>query len=178
MEAEFYVNGPQMHRNLCDERSPMIYRVRHFAAAPGKKGHMQSNLTHFALHVANAKATAAFYRDFAAMRITRDWDDQDGAGLKVIWLSSTAASNPFRLVLIEGQSQLLDNTPQGIIGPLSHFGFALQSRDEVDAVGKKGKEAGVLQWGPLDAGEIIGYLCYLRDPNGHTVEFSFGQDLA
>jgi catechol 2,3-dioxygenase-like lactoylglutathione lyase family enzyme len=81
------------------------------------------------------------------------------------------------LVLLEGKSQLFDSDKQGAIGPLSHFGFGLDSRDAVDAVARRAEAAGVLTIAPRDGGNIVGYHCYLHDPNGHSVEFSFGQTL-
>jgi catechol 2,3-dioxygenase-like lactoylglutathione lyase family enzyme len=44
---------------------------------------MQSCLTHFALHVTDAEATAAFYEQFAGMRVVRQWADQSNSGLSV-----------------------------------------------------------------------------------------------
>jgi catechol 2,3-dioxygenase-like lactoylglutathione lyase family enzyme len=138
---------------------------------------MSANLTHFALHVADADATAAFYEQFAAMGVVREWEDQDGHGLRVKWLKSATPPNSFVLVLLEGESALLGGNPQATIGPLSHFGFALESREAVDAIARQGAAAGVLLVSPRYGGETVGYHCYLRDPNGHSVEFSFGQVL-
>ena len=36
---------------------------------------------------------------------------------------------------------------------------------------------GMLELEPRDAGPIVGYFCMLRDPDGNSVEFSFGQAL-
>lgn len=138
---------------------------------------MRPDLTHFALHVANIDTTAGFYERFAGMRIVRSWADQDESGLKVKWLKSAQASNGFVLVLLEGKSELFGGGRQATIGPLSHFGFAVDSRDEVDAVARKGEDAGVLLMTPRYSGETVGYHCYLKDPDGHSVEFSFGQVL-
>jgi len=138
---------------------------------------MRPNLTHFALHVADADETAAFYQRFAEMRPLRTWANQDGSGLKVRWLASAETANPFVLVLLQGESQLLKGNPQSVIGPLSHFGFAVDSRAEVDDVANKAQAAGVLLMTPRYSGETVGYHCYLKDPDGHSVEFSFGQAL-
>jgi catechol 2,3-dioxygenase-like lactoylglutathione lyase family enzyme len=138
---------------------------------------MLSRLTHFALHVADAEATAAFYEKFAGMQVIRQWANQSGSGLTVRWLKSAASSDRFVLVLLQGKSEIFGSDPQAAIGPLSHFGFDLESREAVDAVARKAEAAGVLAMAPRDAGEIVGYHCYLRDPNGHSVEFSFGQAL-
>ena len=138
---------------------------------------MSANLTHFALHVADADVTTVFYEQFAGMRVVRAWEDQDGSSLKVKWLKSIEPPNSFVLVLLQGKSQLFGGSPQETIGPLSHFGFSLDSRDAVDAAAKQGEAAGILLMAPRYGGETVGYHCYLRDPNGHSVEFSFGQAL-
>jgi catechol 2,3-dioxygenase-like lactoylglutathione lyase family enzyme len=81
------------------------------------------------------------------------------------------------IVLLQGKSETFGGGHQAVIGPLSHFGFAVDSRDEVDAVARKGEEAGVLLVEPRYSGETVGYHCYLKDPDGHSVEFSYGQVL-
>lgn len=138
---------------------------------------MRPNLTHFALHVANIDATADFYQRYAGMRTVRSWADQDGGGLKVKWLKSSALSNAFVLVLLEGTAQALGGSKQAVIGPLSHFGFDMGSRADVDTVARQAEEAGVLLLSPRYAGPTVGYHCYVTDPDGHSVEFSFGQVL-
>lgn len=138
---------------------------------------MRPNLTHFALHVADIDATSVFYERFAAMRVVRSWADQDGSSLKVKWLKSADTANPFVLVLLAGTSANFGGGHQAAIGPLSHFGFAVDSRAEVDDVANKAKASGVLLMEPRYSGETVGYHCYLKDPDGHSVEFSFGQVL-
>jgi catechol 2,3-dioxygenase-like lactoylglutathione lyase family enzyme len=139
---------------------------------------VRPDLTHFALHVADIDASAAFYERLAGMRIVRSWADQDGSALKVTWLKSAETANPFVLVLLEGTSEAFGGGHQATIGPLSHFGFAVDSRTEVDEVARSAEAAGVLLMAPRYSGETVGYHCYLRDPDGHSVEFSFGQVLA
>jgi len=39
------------------------------------------------------------------------------------------------------------------------------------------KNAGLLQFGPTFLNSYAGYLCIVRDPDGHNVEFSHGQSL-
>jgi catechol 2,3-dioxygenase-like lactoylglutathione lyase family enzyme len=151
--------------------------LRLLCLVAAKENQVRPNLTHFALHVANIDATSAFYERFAGMRTVRSWADQDGSSLNVNWLKSAEASNPFVLVLLEGTSETFGGGHQGLIGPLSHFGFAVDSRAEVDDVANKAQAAGVLLMTPRYSGETVGYHCYLKDPDGHSVEFSFGQAL-
>jgi predicted lactoylglutathione lyase len=100
--------------------------------------------------------------------------------MEVIWLSdrSIADDNAFVLVLQEGTPRAIpDARPQSALGPVSHLGFALVSRDAVDAIAAVGKQAGLLRFGPTFLNRYAGYLCILQDPDGHNVEFSHGQSL-
>jgi catechol 2,3-dioxygenase-like lactoylglutathione lyase family enzyme len=150
---------------------------------------MSTSLTHFALHVEDAQKTAGFFERFAGMQVIRTFGGR-GGGAK--WLRSADASNAFVIVLLEGdfpipgaaadhaagrELPVLTSGPQAPTSPLSHFGFAVDSREQVDAIADDATREGVLAAPPRYAGEVIGYHCYLRDPNGHSVEFSFGQAL-
>jgi len=84
----------------------------------------------------------------------------------------------FVLVLQEGTPRSIPGAaPQSPLGPVSHFGFGLPSRDSVDAMAAGAKNAGLLQFGPTFLNSYAGYLCIVRDPDGHNVEFSHGQSL-
>src|SRR5882757_8219352 len=143
MRARSYRGVP-----LCQRSGPMTMFGARLAGAlrllclvAAKENQVRPNLTHFALHVANIDATSAFYERFAGMRTVRSWADQDGSSLKVKWLKSAEASNPFVLVLLEGTSETFGGGHQGLIGPLSHFGFAVDSRAEVDDVANNAQAA-------------------------------------
>jgi len=60
---------------------------------------------------------------------------------------------------------------------LSHFGFALESKADVDAIAERGRGAGCLAWEAKAFPYPVGYRCALRDPDGYVVEFSYGQPL-
>ena len=51
--------------------------------------------------------------------------------------------------------------PQLSPGPISHLGFALASREEVDAVAAEAKKAGLLKFGPTFLNLFAGYLCVM-----------------
>jgi hypothetical protein len=42
---------------------------------------------------------------------------------------------------------------------------------------EKAKQEGVLIQEPKDSGYPIGYWAFLRDPDGHTLELSYGQEI-
>ncbi len=55
----------------------------------------------------------------------------------------------------------------------------LRSRcEQVDQLCKLARKEGCLLEGPKDYGPPTGYAAYLRDPDGHHVEISYGQEAA
>jgi predicted lactoylglutathione lyase len=60
---------------------------------------------------------------------------------------------------------------------LDHFGFQCDSRAEVDRIAEDAKRQGTLVQSPINAGGVVGYFAMVRDPDGHIVEFTFGQPL-
>jgi predicted lactoylglutathione lyase len=60
---------------------------------------------------------------------------------------------------------------------LDHFGFQCDSRNEVDQIARLAKEQDILVDPPTDVGGVVGYFTTIRDPDGHLIEFTFGQPL-
>jgi catechol 2,3-dioxygenase-like lactoylglutathione lyase family enzyme len=60
---------------------------------------------------------------------------------------------------------------------LMHLGFAVESRDDVDAAANTARDEDILMIPPHDAGPVVGYFCIVRDPDGNQVEFSYGQPI-
>jgi catechol 2,3-dioxygenase-like lactoylglutathione lyase family enzyme len=120
-------------------------------------------LTHVALPVRSLEAGIAFYERYAAMQVVHRRPD-------VVWLSDR--TRPFVIVLIE--------TPEveHPLLPLAHLGVGCRSRDEVDRLCDRAREEGCLVNEPLDYGPPVGYWAFLRDPDGHTLEISYGQEVA
>jgi lactoylglutathione lyase len=78
----------------------------------------------------------------------------------------------FVLVLLGGgpdRSQVKDD--------MTHYGFAIPSRADVDAIAERGRAEGRLFWEPQEFPPLTGYLCAVKDPSGYVIEFSFGQPL-
>jgi lactoylglutathione lyase len=141
---------------------------------------MNSRWTHMALHVKSLASSIAFYERFTNLRVVDRHSDASSTGMEVVWLSDRPVDdeNAFALVLQEGTPRFVPGAkPQAALGPISHFGFALESRAAVDAVAAEGKKSRVLLFGPEFLNPYAGYLCILKDPDGHTVEFSHGQSL-
>jgi catechol 2,3-dioxygenase-like lactoylglutathione lyase family enzyme len=60
---------------------------------------------------------------------------------------------------------------------LDHFGFQCDTRQEIDRIAQLAREQNILVQPPTYYGGIVGYFTTIRDPDGHIVEFTFGQPL-
>lgn len=127
-------------------------------------------LTHFGLHVRNADASIAFYRRYCGLEVIRSYGPS--ATERTVWLGDPENPSTGVLVLISGGA----HRPQGS-EDMTHFGFAVAERSEVDRLAREGEAAGCLHWTPRNLPFPAGYLCALADPDGYVVEFSFGQPL-
>lgn len=122
--------------------------------------------THLALVASNLERSIAFYERFAGMQIVHQRSDPGGS--RVVWLSDL--TRPFVLVLIEGEVQTR-------LGGFSHLGVGCPSREAVDRLAEAARAEGCLALGPIDSGEPVGYWAFLRDPDGHQLEISYGQEV-
>lgn len=127
-------------------------------------------LTHLALHVRDLEATVAFYERFCGMRCVHRRGTPETQ--EVAWLAEPGRERDFVLVILSGGPT---RSTQG--DDFAHLGFALASREAVDQVAERGREAGCLVWPPRDEPFPVGYYCGLQDPDGNFVEFSYGQPL-
>jgi catechol 2,3-dioxygenase-like lactoylglutathione lyase family enzyme len=125
-------------------------------------------LTHIALPVKDVDISVAFYKKYARMKVVHRRTDSI-TGVAVVWLSDR--TRPFVIVLIEVPS--VETT----LAPLAHLGVGLESREEVDRLAAEARADGVLIGGPADEGYPVGYWAFLSDPDGHTLELSYGQEI-
>ena len=65
--------------------------------------------------------------------------------------------------------------PLATLAPFAHFGIELPTREDVDEMAERGKQAGCLAMPPTMMPQPIGYITMLRDPDGNMVEFSWDQ---
>ncbi len=130
---------------------------------------MRPTLTHLALHVPDLDACVEFYAGFCGMRV---FHERPGKGSRIVWMAEPGKERTFIFVIMPG------GTDRALAkNDYSHFGFALSSRSEVDALAARARQAGCLIWEPRDEPYPVGYYCGLRDPAGNYVEFSYGQPL-
>ncbi len=119
-------------------------------------------LTHIALPVSSLEASVAFYTQYANMSVVHS---RPG----VVWISDR--TRPFAIVLIE---------TTGVIKPLlpmAHLGVGVSSHQEVDRLCQVAAENGCLVRQAEQMEPPVGYWALIADPDGHTLEVSYGQDL-
>ncbi|MBV8360262.1 MAG: VOC family protein [Deltaproteobacteria bacterium] len=126
-------------------------------------------LTHVALMVTDPDASIAFYEKFAAMQVVHRRVDTSTQRM-VVWLSDR--TRPFVIVLIETDKVDMP------LRPFAHLGVGCRSREEVERLCKEAVSGGCLHSGPTDSGYPVGYWAFLSDPDGNTLEISYGQEIA
>ncbi len=119
-------------------------------------------LTHIALPVTDLDVSIEFYAAYANMLVVHRRP-------QVVWLSDS--TRPFAIVLIQSE-----DVPFPVV-PFAHLGVACASRDEIDELADRARNESCLIAGPLDYGPPVGYWAFIRDPDGHTLEVSFGQEV-
>lgn len=119
-------------------------------------------LTHIALPVRSLTASTAFYAKYAALRTVHH---RPG----VVWLSD--GRRPFALVLI----QSLDKVHPLL--PIAHVGVGVHATAEVDRLCALARQDGCLLREPENSGPPVGYWALLQDPDMHTLEIAYGQEL-
>jgi catechol 2,3-dioxygenase-like lactoylglutathione lyase family enzyme len=135
-------------------------------------------LTHVALLVGDVEASTAFYAKYARMEVVHRRSEN---GSNVTWVSDR--TRPFVIVLIEVPSLVprpllrVANRLVRLLVPFEHMGVGCASRDEVDRLCAEARADGCLSRGPTDYGPPVGYWAFLTDPDGHTLELSYGQEV-
>lgn len=126
-------------------------------------------LTHVALLTSNPDASIFFYQKYAAMEVVHRRIDA-ATRRTVLWLSDR--TRPFVIVLIETDKVDMP------LRPFAHLGLGCHSREEVDRLCAEARHDGCLHSGPTDSGYPVGYWAFLLDPDGNTLEISYGQEIA
>jgi catechol 2,3-dioxygenase-like lactoylglutathione lyase family enzyme len=138
-------------------------------------GPRRTTWTHIALAVKDIEASIAWYEAFTHLRLLSQGEDKDG---KNAWLGDpTQVDSPFILVLsqfFEGHDPFAP-APHLPMGPFAHMGIEAATREAVDEIAGRAKAVGCLALGPVQMPKQIGYVCFIKDPDGNTVEYSFDQ---
>ncbi len=121
------------------------------------------------MHVADLVQSIGFYERYCGMTIVKEHGEGDK---RVVWLASPGAEQSFVLVLLGGGPKRDQDADD-----MTHYGFGVPTRADVDRIAAQAKEDGLLHWEPRDYAPPTGYLCGVKDPTGYIVEFSYGQPL-
>ncbi|KJQ39886.1 VOC family protein [Enterobacter bugandensis] len=124
--------------------------------------------THVAFMVRDLEKSLVFYRRYAGMDVIHSREPDLPTARKVAWL--TDHTRPFALVLV--QADTVTDTPLGHFG---HLGIACATREEIDRKTAMAAKEGVLRKAPEDLGDPVGYYVFFADPDGNTLELSYGQ---
>ena len=131
--------------------------------------------THLALHVNDIDASIAWYERHTHLKILARNQDEFGRGA---WLGDSAeAHSPFILVLAQFNEGMDPFAPakHAVLTPFAHIGIEVPTRETVDELAAKAKDADCLALGPLQMPDPVGYVCFIKDPDGNLVEFSYDQ---
>ena len=128
---------------------------------------MPPRWTHITINCSDIDASVDFYTSYCGLEIVRD---RRLEGRHNVWLGRKPKDGEdptFILVIIQDE----------VNARLDHFGFQCDSREEVDQLAERARAQNILVEPPVDIGGVVGYFTTVRDPDGHVVEFTFGQPL-
>ena len=131
--------------------------------------------THLALHVSDIDASISWYENHTHLELLARNQDKFGRGA---WLGdSSEAHSPFILVLAQFNKGMDPFAPaeHAVLTPFAHIGIEVPTREMVDELAAKAKAADCLALGPLQMPDPVGYVCFIKDPDGNLVEFSYDQ---
>ena len=125
-------------------------------------------LTHIALTSKDLDASIRFYAEYARMEVVHE-RGLESDQTRVVWLSDK--TRPFVIVLLESSQ------PAPALGPFAHLGVGCESREALDQLCDRARKAKILVREPVDTGYPAGYWAFIRDPDGHNLELSYGQEI-
>lgn len=134
---------------------------------------MAPRLTHLALTCPDLERVVEFYGRHLGMRRVKLRSGPGGTD-RVVWLAPAREDAPL-LVFIERRAA---PNPALRDSMTRHLGFALPDREAVDEVYRGLEAEGHDPTPPACVDETVGYITMVRDPAGHWVELSAGQDVS
>jgi lactoylglutathione lyase len=123
--------------------------------------------THITATVSDLERSIEFYTSFCNLKLLKDRRNEGGS---TIWLGPEPAEGEnatFVLVFTKGE----------VTNRLEHLGFQCDAKEQVDAIAEEAQRLGILVESPTLIGGSVGYFTVIKDPDGHQVEFTFGQPL-
>lgn len=126
--------------------------------------------SHLALQVRDIVRSIDFYQRYAGMQVIHEREPGIAEAQKVAWLSDL--TRPFALVLVQSETTI--DTP---LGPFGHIGVACHSKEEIDAKVALAEREGVLRRPAQQSSAPVGYWAFFADPDGNTLELSYGQQI-
>ena len=128
---------------------------------------MATRWTHVTMTVSNIDRSITFYTSFCNLSVVRNRRKEGGG---TVWLGpETPEGKKPTFLLVIGQGEVTSR--------IDHLGFQCEERNQVDEIADKGRQLGILVEPPTDLGGVVGYFTTLRDPDGHLVEFTYGQPI-
>jgi lactoylglutathione lyase len=123
--------------------------------------------THITFTASDIDRSIDFYTSFCGLLVLRD-RRREGGG--TVWLGpETPPSQNPAFVMVIGRGEVSSR--------MDHLGFQCDTREQVDQIAERARQLGILVHPPTDSGGSVGYWTMLRDPDGHLVEFTYGQPI-
>ena len=136
------------------------------------------SISHLAIPVLDVERSIEFYAKYVEMKVVRRRENPVN-----VWLGDSI--RPFQLVLLAAEAgdveggRLSDYHNAKLVHPIVaslHIGFTCSSCTQVKRIAEMAKEEGILEHGPLEEKWPGGYVAYISDPSGHSVEISYNQE--
>ena len=136
---------------------------------------MAVDFTHLALIVSDIEASVSFYQRYAELTLADE--RREAGGARVVWLTDDARR--FVLVLVgPGRMSWRSRIAVAVarrVPPANHLGFEFETREQVERLCELAQSEGILRRAPRDHGPPVGFYGMVADPDGNSVELSFGQ---
>ena len=134
-----------------------------------RRGFVDVGLTHVALEATDLDRSIEFYARYAKMEVVHRRAQTTNPDLEIAWLSDR--TRPFVVVLMEA------STVDRLLGPFAHLGVACATRAELEERITLAAAEGRLREPLRETGGPAGCFAMLSDPDGHTLELSYGQEV-